>query len=275
MTGRAHTASDGSVDLDSGGDVRRVVAVHGGRERDLHGVVGPLEGSTEAVPLVVLVPVLNRPQNVVPLVESFLDTTPGRLCFVGQYDDSDAEKVAVHDACVAYEQVTAIWSSARTWPEKINLAYRTVRMAADWVLFGADDVTFHDGWFEQTAALRAQPEISVIGTNDLGNPRVLSGDHAVHPLVRSSYIGTVDDPDAIVHTGYHHWCVDDEFIITAKIRGVWAPCLTAVVEHNHPYWQKGKWDATYAKGESRAVEDQKLWQSRIPLLQQYADQVMA
>lgn len=211
--------------------------------------------------LIVLVPVLDRPANVAPLIESWqASKTPGILRFL--VTDLDYTEIAELKRCGAdYWETDLV-----TWPEKINRAYTRVRDTADWILFGADDVTFHEDWFANTAPLRATPEISVIGTNDLGNPRVLAGDHTTHPLVRSTYLGTVDDPEAIVHTGYHHWCVDDEFLWTAKLRGCWVFCPTAVVEHNHPYWGKGEMDETYVKGEANAEADMNLWKERAKLL---------
>jgi len=217
-------------------------------------------------PLLVLVPVLDRPQNVAPLVASHkFSGTPGRLLFLVNPDDT-AELQAIQDAGASYMTVTAV-----TWPEKINEGFKYARTVADWALFGADDVTFHEGWWDATAALRAQPEINVIGTNDLGNPAVIAGDHATHPLVRTSYLGTVDDPDKIVHDGYKHSFVDNEFVTTAKIRGCWAACPGAVIEHNHPFWGKTHWDDTYGKGQATLDADGALWQfDRVPRLIRYA-----
>ncbi len=218
----------------------------------------------ERTPLIVLVPVLNRPQNVAPLIESFeASGTPGLLTFVVTNTDGKEER-AILQAQV--ERVGFVTTTNITWPDKINWAYQRVRDTADWVLFGADDITFHEGWWDATKPLRDVPEISVIGTNDLGNPRVIAGEHTTHALVRSSYLGTVDDPDAIVHTGYKHWCVDDEFLWTAKMRGCWAFCPGAVIEHNHPYWKKAEWDDTYTKGEENSAADLALWAERAPLL---------
>lgn len=217
--------------------------------------------------LIVIVPVLDRPQNVEPLVASFYKGCPdtARLVFSATWGD-DAEKDAIERVMSYRVQVSP--TASVTWPEKINETYREIhdRNLADWVLFGADDIDFHEGWWDATKPFRDQPEIMVIGTNDLGNPRVIAGEHTTHALVRSSYIGTIDDPTSIVHTGYQHWCVDDEFLWTAKLRGVWAFCPTAIVEHFHPYWEKGKWDATYAKGEANSAADMALWRERAPLL---------
>lgn len=226
--------------------------------------------------LIVIVPVLDRPKNVPKLVASHAaSSTPGPLMFIVTDGDTN-ELRAVEESGANYRVTKRI-----SWPHKINETYRLIHdhHLAEWVLFGADDINFHSGWWEATAPFRAQPEINVIGTNDLGNPRVIAGDHTTHALVRSSYMGTVDDPDSIVHTGYRHWCVDDEFLWTAKLRGCWVFAPTAIVEHLHPYWvdsftgrKKGKWDATYAQGELAGKNDMKLWRKRSALLGlQWAD----
>lgn len=211
--------------------------------------------------LVCLIPVLDRPKHVKRLMESHAESgTPGDLIFVAtEGDDREIKALDKHGA-------TYMTTRRISWPNKINEAFLKVRDTTDWVLFGADDVKFYPDWFENTRPYRDQPEIMVIGTNDLGNPRVIAGDHTTHPLVRSTYLGTVDDPEAIVHTGYRHWCVDDEFLWTAKLRGAWASCPTAVIEHMHPYWQKAEWDSTYAQGELNNKADMRLWGKRAPLL---------
>ncbi len=213
--------------------------------------------------LVVIVPVLDRPQNVAPLCASFsLSNTPGRLMFVVTRGD-DAELAAVEASGENY-----VLTEKVTWPDKINLAYRMIHNnhLAEWVLFGADDVRFYEGWWDATSPFRAQPEICVIGTNDLGNPRVTAGDHTTHPLVRASYMGTIDDPDSVVHGGYAHSFVDDEFLWTAKMRQAWAFAPTAIIEHYHPFWNKSEWDATYEKGQATLEADKALWFARAPLL---------
>lgn len=208
--------------------------------------------------LATLVPVLNRPQNVAPLVQSWDDSrTPGILVFIVEQRDHD-EMIAVHQAAEKNRLVRCLpVVDAHTWGEKINVAIQTV--PAKWYLCAADDVRFHAGWWAHTGELRADDRIMVIGTNDLGNPRVTAGDHTCHPLVRGTYArqpnrdGGPFCPEAITH-----WGVDDVIVNRAKAEGVWASCLGAVVEHLHPYWQDGvPWDQTYAEGEASANESMK------------------
>jgi hypothetical protein len=106
----------------------------------------------------------------------------------------------------------------------------------------------------------------VIGTNDLGNPRVTSGEHATHLLVRRSYVDDMgsswDGPKVVAHEGYGHWFVDDELVTAAKQRGVWAMALGSLVEHLHPAWGKANDDDVYELGESHATTDRETFEAR-------------
>lgn len=209
-----------------------------------------------------LIPVLNRPQNVAPLVDSWNEAgAPGSLVFIVERTD-EAELAAIRETDAMHLLVDP---KTTTWPQKINHGVRMLH--ADWYLFGADDVRFRPGWWEATLAARRKHR--VIGTNDLANPRVTSGDHATHPLVEGRYarnVPLIDGQPGPLHEGYHHWYVDDEFIGTAKARGVWTPCLESHVEHFHPYFEKAEWDDVYALGESHAAEDKAEFLSRVDMI---------
>lgn len=225
--------------------------------------------------LAVLVPVLSRPQNVAPLVESFLAGCPedSKLCFISQAHDP-TETIAVGKAADMVPADRWAWCHTErvdetSWPAKINFGVRAV--VADWYLCAADDIRFTEGWWDATSKYRADHQIGVIGTNDsatgTGNPRVAAGEHTCHPLMRATYIrdyGTIDVRGLAVHPGYSHWYVDDELVWTAKSRGAWAYCRDAVIEHLHPFWKPEEipWDETYAKGDSRKDEDAALFRDR-------------
>lgn len=224
--------------------------------------------------LAVLVPVLNRPANVAPLVESFLTGCPAdsKLFFICSYNDNE-ERDEVRKWSMIEGRVDGDTGPLEgTWPRKINYGIKVIE--ADWYLCAADDITFTPGWWEATKELRDDERIGVIGTNDSaggrGNPRVAAGEHTCHPLIRATYIrdcGTVDEPGKAVHDGYNHWFVDDELVWTAKLRGAWAFCREAVIEHHHPYWDPNvMWDDTYMAGEANANADAELWRQRAKLL---------
>lgn len=229
----------------------------------------------EKIDLMALVPVLNRPQNVQPLIDSWAASRAadhGMLVFVAEDGDlAELEAIGAADNMGSLVSQVVTPQNVSTWPQKIDWAWKTflpVLPTVEWVLLAADDIDFHYNWYDATRKLR-EKGFQVIGTNDLGNARVMAGDHATHPLVRRDFTA-VDDPDSPVHTGYHHWCVDDELVTTAKARGVWAPCLDSVVEHLHPYFKKGAMDEVYLEGERHNQADRDLFEARLPLLVQEA-----
>lgn len=238
--------------------------------------------------LAVLVPVLNRPQNVAPLVESFLAGCPENSVLGVETSRGDDAEI---NEWVRVVDKTGLGRAGRfsmisvdppgTWPQKINAhvelltANQSPLYEAEWVLCAADDIRFTEGWWDATLRLRQLASVGVIGTNDskdgTGNPRVAAGEHTCHPLIRASYIqahGTIDESGKAVHDGYAHSFVDDELVLTAKMRNAWAFCPEAVIEHIHPWWTQRPedWDATYEKGQSTFQTDRAVFAERVKLL---------
>lgn len=208
-------------------------------------------------PTAVLVPVLGRPQNAAPFMESLKAST--------------AQATVYAIANSADQKTITAWAKAgalilegndlNTFAEKVNHGYRAT--TEPWLLLVGDDVRFHAGWLE--AAQKVGTE--VVGTNDLANPRVLKGEHTCHPLIRRSYIdeqgASWDGPGVVAHEGYGHWYVDDEIVTVAKQREVFKVALDSVVEHLHPLFNKGAEDATYRLGWSKAEADKKRFTKRL------------
>lgn len=212
---------------------------------------------------VVLIPVLRRPHRVAPLLESLEASTPEphRALFVCSPDD-DAELEAVRAAGVDHvvlEQPVAPGDYAR----KINRGFEI--SSEPFVFLGADDLQFHPGWLPAALARMAEPAIGVVGTQDLGNPRVRAGKHATHSLVRRTYVerfGTIDEPGKVLHEGYAHEWVDDELVSTAKARGAWCFAGDSIVEHLHPHWGKLPTDALYDQHAERMQQGRTVFFSR-------------
>lgn len=207
----------------------------------------------------ILVPVLNRPGNVQPLIDSIDAATPEphRVLFIATAGD-DAQIAAV-------EASTAdLWVIDQVeYVHKINAGFA---VADGNVLFhGADDLAFRPGWLPAALA-RLGDGIEVVGTNDLSNPRVMAGRHSCHNLFTRSYIdevgGTVDGPGLVMHPGYRHWYCDDELVGTAQTRGVWAFAEDSHVEHLHPIFGKAEMDDTYRLGREHNAEDRRRFESR-------------
>ena len=152
-----------------------------------------------------------------------------------------------------------------TYAAAINFGYQAT--SEPYLFAGADDLTFTPGWGETCLALMGDG-IHVVGTNDLGNPHVLSGDHATHYLVDRRYLdergGVYDEgPGSFLPECYDHNWTDTEFIQTAKHRKAFASCLDAVVEHNHPAWGKASMDDTYGKSFRGATSDGEIAKRRL------------
>lgn len=207
----------------------------------------------------VIVPVLRRPQHAEPFMSSLRAST-GLATVYAIADHDDADTIAAWRTAGA----DVLSSNAHTFAEKVNLGYRETD--EPWIFITGDDVRFAAAWLDHAQAV-AGNRFHVIGTNDLGNPRVTSGEHATHLLIRRSYVDDTgaswDGPKAVAHEGYRHWYVDDEIVTAAKQRGAWAMALGSIVEHLHPAWGKGETDEVYELGQSTAEQDRGLFLSRL------------
>jgi hypothetical protein len=208
----------------------------------------------------VIVPVLRRPQNAAPFMRSLRAST-GLATVYAVADDDDPETAEAWAAAGAQ----VIVGDRVTFARKVNLGYQ--KTSEPWLFLTGDDVKFHPGWLDHAQHVAGELKADVVGTNDLGNPRVLAGEHATHLLVRRSYVDEVgaswDGPGVVAHEGYRHWYVDDELVTAAKRRGVWQMALGSIVEHLHPIFGKGAEDDVYKLGQASADEDAKLFQSRL------------
>jgi hypothetical protein len=213
----------------------------------------------------VIVPTRGRPQRAKPFMDSLRASTGLATAYAIVHEDDDsAEAWRAAGA-------TVILSDVEGWAPKCNFGYRQTKES--WLFFTGDDVRFHGGWLDHAMAaagshhMAGVPFNQVIGTNDLGNPRVLRGDHAVHWLISRSYIDGVgaswDGPGVVCHEGYRTWFADDEVVIAAKQRGTFAMALGSIVEHLHPAWGKGEKDETYTVNEEFIQADRKLFEKRL------------
>lgn len=210
----------------------------------------------------VVVPVLNRPHRVAPLIASLASATPEphRLVFV--CTDSDGPEIDAVTAAGA-ERLAIPANSIGDYAMKINHAYR--HSGEPFLFTGADDLDFRPGWLTAALAKMADPAVGVVGTNDMGSPRVIAGEHSTHSLVRRSYVdefGTIDEPRKVLHEGYAHEFVDDEFVQTAMHRGAWAFAGESLVEHLHPCWGKAPSDPMYALQRRRMHQGRKIFARR-------------
>jgi hypothetical protein len=209
----------------------------------------------------VIVPTRHRPHNAKPFMESVRAST-GLATVYAVCNDDDQESATAWTAAGA--MVLGVDWAPGDFARKINVGYEAG--GAPWLFLVGDDVRFHPGWLDHAQTVANLYQADVVGTNDLGSPRVMSGEHATHMLIGRDYIdrqgASWDGPGIVCHEGYSHWFVDDEIVWAAKQRGTWAMALGSRVEHLHPIWGKGANDATYELGQKGSADDQRLFQRR-------------
>lgn len=223
----------------------------------------------------VLIPVLDRPWRVQPLVDALTATLqdepvlaqPLFLCTPG-----DEKEIALLERChIRHHVVERCADGQHEYGRKINDG--ALLTDSDWLLLAADDIEPQPGWWTEAMKVQAETGALVVGTQDEGNQLVKRGEHSTHTLVHRSYIGegegrgTIDDTGVLLCELYQHNSVDVEFVETAMFRNVWAFADLAVLHHDHPLWSRGKVrrDATYQKGLRHAMQDRALLNSRRPL----------
>lgn len=209
----------------------------------------------------ILIPVLGRPQNAQPLVDSINAHTkvPHITVFLCSRDDHGEI-----EACKATGSVVWLVDNDR-YSAKINQGVKIeAGWTSDFVFLGADDLAFHDDWDRLAVERYHETGKPVIGTNDLGNPTVMAGRHATHSLVHRSYLasGTIDETDKLLHEGYSHNWVDTEFVETAMARDAFTFASDSHVEHLHPFWKKGPTDVIYKRGQKDYHRDHHLFRQR-------------
>lgn len=216
--------------------------------------------SSERVAVDILIPTYGRADRLAAVAANIHDATEvdHRVVFI--IEDVDLEATRHLTDTVIVNQYAPNYAGA------ILTGYRST--TAPYLFCGADDLRFHRGWDHAAlATMRALPHLRVVGTNDLCNPYVSAGMHSTHSLVDRRYLdevgGTVDaGPGSFLPTCYTHNLTDTEFIGTAKMRAVFAPCMDSIVEHLH--WSLGKTaaDATTEKTLAHYAEDELLYDER-------------
>ena len=212
----------------------------------------------------VLIPTYQRPDRVLSLTQNLMTSGDGLIpYFICERDDK-----ASIEAVVSTPGANLIVNRrTRNYAGAINTG--VMETDEPFVFAGADDVRFHEGWFDRAVALM-DGQIEVVGTNDLGNPDVLAGIHATHYLVTRNYAtrACIDHAGVMLYEGYDHNWTDTEMIQTAIARGKFKPCLESVVEHLHVAWGKAEHDAGYTKSfaneradRARFMERKHLWES--------------
>lgn len=213
-------------------------------------------------------PVLNRPERVLPLIESCeaASRLDWEMLFILSPGDK-LEQAAVK--AVRHDRVRWITMREKAGPgdyaRKINRGFRNT---ADipWIFQAGDDLDFHAGWDEIAVRAGMQTGVGVVGTNDLCNAGVMRGQHSTHSLIRRSYVdecGGSDIPGKVLHDGYCHNYCDNELVEVAMSRKCFF-MSAAIVEHLHWACGKGPKTETHDLGHVHFNRDRELLQMRRP-----------
>ncbi len=206
----------------------------------------------------IVVPVLGRPDNVAPLLQSIEQATPAahRVLFVCDPDD-EAELRAIEAAGAAMIAPGGRYSS------KIRVGIAATDEPL--IFLGADDLAFQPGWLEATATHLAAGA-HVVGVND-GMRRPRRPRHATHFLITRDYAHEpcIDGSPGPLSDAYRHNFVDDELIATATARGVYAYAAHARVEHHHWLNRRAVDDDTYRRGREAFSRDRSTFRRRSQL----------
>lgn len=199
----------------------------------------------------ILIPVLDRPHRLAPLLANIAQATPEphRIVFAA----SDQPTIDELDRLGA----EYLQDEGDSWPNRINRLFHAT--TEPYVFLGADDVIFYPGWL--TAALEAMQEVDgVVAVADMYNP------DGTLALVSRNYInehsGCIDIPNVVIYPGYRHNYSDTELFSVAKSRGRHRYCPEAIVEHLHPLAGKAHMDTTYAIGFNSEPEDHRRYLDR-------------
>jgi hypothetical protein len=218
----------------------------------------------------VIVPVLSRPGNAQPLIDSIRANTTVEHTITFMCSPGDETEI---DACISTDANVYVveWQPGPAdASKKWNLGYRIT--SNPYVLLAADDLEFEAGWDVEAIKVAERTGAGVIGTQDQSNPLVIRGRHSTHPIVSRDYIDTVggtwhDGPGSVYHEGYSHQWVETELIAAAMQRHQWAFSHQSVVRHMHPMFpHRGRprtpMDDTYRIALADGSADSRLFKER-------------
>jgi hypothetical protein len=224
--------------------------------------------------LAIVIPLFKRTKNIARVYGSAMKATPeARVLFVASEHDHEVRD-ALESFCLEHEIIPGTGGEGGDYARKINCGYRATTQPL--IFTGADDLVFHDGWYEAARALISMGtestqvltggatltgpfellhnHVGVVGTRDLCNGRTMDGSHSTHSLVARWYArqgGAIDESDCIYHEGYAHEYCDDELVAVAKKRESYAHSFGPPVEHIHMLRDPSLDDEVYQHGRSR------------------------
>lgn len=188
----------------------------------------------------ILLPSLNRPEQVARCVDTLRSTTDWRDVDIKvMIDLSDkASERALDGMPIELVFTTNKKGSIAAWNEMLGLFNNYHAYVA-----AADDLIFRQGWY--AAAMKALDKLGgdgFVGFNDLhydGNK-----DWSTHWLATRDFL--IDHNGGVIYAPhYGSWWCDPEVCERARRAGKYIWAEDAIVEHLHADYGKAKYDKTY------------------------------
>lgn len=184
-----------------------------------------------------------------------------RVTLVASVEDSDHETIEVmtglaekHPGNVVILARAPLTTSIYGW----NQAYAYARDVAEWVVLGADDVVWKEGWLQTALDTARERGAALVGLHDGHDPHRKYGPH---------YIARVDFLEE--HMGgvmsvphYGSWGSDYEVSARADRAGLYASAPGTPINHLHPVWGLSERDDTYNAAWHKHEADRVLRQKR-------------
>lgn len=218
----------------------------------------------DLLPCAILVPSLNRPQNLKRAVENIHEATPESHFIL--FCVSDIDSMEILDELGEWYLDDSDVDDHRYVTRMNKLVMDGYLDDARTIFFGSDDVIHHPGWLSEALTVMDEGP-SVVVCNDLHNS---AGTQAV---VRREYLkrAVFDHPGLAFCPDYHHNFADNEMFLTASLQGELAYAAKAIVEHLHPVWRANNslpWDTTYINAQKGWTQDAALWAERAKKIEQ-------
>lgn len=220
-----------------------------------------LKGMARMTKVAIFIPTLGRAEKLQSVYDNVMQSVTRKVNVYFILEKTDSKSIEAVEAIGKDNARFIINTHSPTYAGAMNTAYLNTK--EPYFFLAADDLNFHKGWL--TIAMKLTKKFPVVGTNDLLNPRVISGFTATHCLVERKYIekhgGTFDGSFPFMYEYGHARC-GTEFLKVAKYHNAFTPCLESIVEHMH--WRRtGVQDDTTKKTEAPRRRDRVLYRQRL------------
>jgi glycosyltransferase involved in cell wall biosynthesis len=215
----------------------------------------------EAMTTAILIPSLNRPQNLEPLLRSIQFATPEDHYVFLMVSDSESIRIC-RDLGHPYLDDSS--NPDKRYVTRNNEMVRHLRPGTKQVFFGSDDIEFSRHWLDEALIVMNRGYDVVVG-DDLRNR------NGTMALMKVTYFNRAvfDKPGDVFYSEYIHNFADTEQFFTAKVQQTFARAMNSRVEHLNPVFAGARafpYDDTYALSREGNDHDAELFYSREPLI---------